>query len=298
MKRTHPTSVLLMLMLCVSLGGAAPDGAEEEPWSYPDGYFADRDTYPEQEPNNNCGVDDQPVSCGDVVDPGCIMAEGDHDWYVFSADEGDLITCGTAESAGLPTVDTYIELYRNNCITVLDFDDDSGPGLYSLISDFTAPYTGEYHLLVRAWGDYGTGCYMCFFTCLPQQPAGLDFQVSGVGDTTTYGIRFEVDGLECWLEQVSHSEGATAAQIVAGWRQMIGLDCPQLAARFIIDPQDGSKFRLVGDDISVKIDPGEPDECEVVGNPDGCPFNPILYCLSDPTTTIETTWGRIKAGYR
>jgi hypothetical protein len=172
-----------LLALCVpglfvTLGLAAPEGNEDRPWDYPIGTFADRDTYPEQEPNDPCG-NDQAVNCGDVVDPGCIDELGDHDWYVFDATADSTITCGTAESAGQPTVDTYIELYSSDCATRLAFDDDGGPGLYSLISEFVAPYTGTYHLLVRSYGDYYTGCYMVFFECTPPPPTGACCFVDG-----------------------------------------------------------------------------------------------------------------------
>ena len=145
-------SVLLMLGLITSVSLAAPGGGQEEkPFSYPDGYFADRDTYVEVEPNDTCGVDDQAVVCGDIVDPGCVDPVGDQDWYVFSANEGDEITCGTtyASDPNLPSVDTYIELYADDCATQLTYDDDGGGNMYSLISGFVAPYTGDYHLLVR-----------------------------------------------------------------------------------------------------------------------------------------------------
>jgi hypothetical protein len=162
-------TLFLMLGLCASVVMAAPGGDEGDipegkQFKWPPGWFADRETYPEQEPNQPCG-NDQPVNCGDVVDPGCIDSVGDHDWYAFEATEGDEITCGTDESLGLPTVDTFIELYADDCVTQLTYDDDGGPGLYSLISEFEAPYTGTYHLLVRSYGDYYTGCYLVFFEC-------------------------------------------------------------------------------------------------------------------------------------
>jgi hypothetical protein len=162
-------SVLLMLGLAAGICFAEPGGYDEKPWAYPDGFFADRDTYGEQEPNDPCGSD-QAVACGDVVDPGCIDYVADHDWYAFEVQAGIGITCGTDESVGLPTVDTYIELYADDCVTQLTYDDDGGPGTYSLISDFVAPYTGTYHLLVRSYGDYYTGCYRVFFDCATPPP--------------------------------------------------------------------------------------------------------------------------------
>jgi hypothetical protein len=166
-----------MLGLCASVTLAAPGGeVEEKPFTHPAGYFADRDTYVEVEPNDNCG-EDQAVACGDVIDPGCIDPDGEHDWYSFEGTEGLGITCATdaASDAGLPTVDTYIELYADDCTTQLTYDDDGGTGAYSLISNFIAPYTGTYHLLVRSYGDYSGGCYMASIVCeVPPPPPEND----------------------------------------------------------------------------------------------------------------------------
>ena len=162
---------LLVLGLCTNLAAAAPDRTEEKTCTDPDSPLGNRDTYAEQEPNDLCG-DDQAVNFGDVIDPGCIDYVGDHDWYAFMAYEGDLFAIGTEESIGLPTVDTYVELYADDCITQLAYDDDGGPGSYSLIIDYEAPYTGIYHLMVRSYGDYFTGCYLCYFQVAPPPPLG------------------------------------------------------------------------------------------------------------------------------
>lgn len=170
-------SVLLMLGLCASVTLAAPGGDnEEKPFMYPDGFFNDRDTYVEVEPNDPCGSDQQ-VECGDVIDPGCIDPAADQDWYVFDVSEGIGITCGTdyPSDTGLPSVDTYIELYADDCTTQLAYDDDGGPSTYSLISNFVAPYTGTYHLLVRAYSTSQSGCYKAFIDCeVPPPPPEND----------------------------------------------------------------------------------------------------------------------------
>lgn len=162
---------LLVLVLCANLAAASPDHTDKEPCIDPDRPVGNRDTYAEQEPNEPCG-NDQVVDLLDVIDPGCIDYIGDHDWYSFMAYGGDLLALGTEESIGLPTVDTYIELYADDCVTQLAYDDDSGPGSYSLIIDYEAPYTGIYHLLVRSYGDYTTGCYSCHFNFAPPPPLG------------------------------------------------------------------------------------------------------------------------------
>lgn len=125
--------------------------------------------YPEQEPNDEC-VAPQIVNCGDIVDPAGIDVIADQDWYRFTTEAGDAITIGTEESAGLPPMDTVIYLYADDCTTQLAWDDDSGPGYYSLISDFGAPYTGEYNLLVIDFGNNETGSYKVFFDCIGTGP--------------------------------------------------------------------------------------------------------------------------------
>ena len=163
-------SVLLMLVFSAGVVVAAPGGDEGLPegkqFKWPPGWFADRDTYPEVEPNDPC-ENAQPVACGDVVDPACIDPLADHDWYGFTANAGDFLTVGTDASSdvGLPTVDTWIALYADDCTTQLAYDDDGGPGLYSLISEYVASYTGTYYLYVQSYGDYYTGCYKAFVEC-------------------------------------------------------------------------------------------------------------------------------------
>jgi hypothetical protein len=162
-------SVLLVLGFAASAVLSAPGGDEGDipvgkQFKWPAGWFADRDTFPEQEPNEPCG-NDQPVNCGDVVDPAYLDAVGYPDWYSVELNEGDELTTGTDESPGLPTFDSYMELYADDCVTQLAYDDDGGPGLYSLISGIIAPYTGTYHILVRSYGDHFVGGYMVFFDC-------------------------------------------------------------------------------------------------------------------------------------
>jgi subtilisin-like proprotein convertase family protein len=87
-----------------------------------------------------------------------ISPAGDNDWIQFNANQNDLITVGT-DADGTPTVDTFIHLMRSDCTTQLASDDDSGPGTFSLISNFPAPYTGTYHVRVRGFSATGTGRY-------------------------------------------------------------------------------------------------------------------------------------------
>ena len=98
----------------------------------------------------------EPYALGDVYH--AAITAGDNDYVSFSANAGDAITIGT-DADGTPTVDTYMELFADDCVTVLAFDDDGGPGLYSLISAFPAPYTGTYIAHVRGFSGTAAGLY-------------------------------------------------------------------------------------------------------------------------------------------
>ncbi len=110
----------------------------------------------ETEPNNVCP--------GESFTPGDTfhgeLVSGDEDWVFFNANAGDAITIGTDEDLGLPTVDTVIELWDDTCGAMLTSNDDGGPGLYSLIDGFEAPYTGQYSLKVRGFLPDRVGNYV------------------------------------------------------------------------------------------------------------------------------------------
>ncbi len=117
----------------------------------------------ETEPvNNTCPG--EPYTEGDIYHGA--LAPGDNDWISFHCDQGDLITAGTDADPGLPTMDTLMELVAADCTTVLATSDDEGPGLYSLISGFVAPYTGIYNVRVFPFGT-STGNYILIASCAP-----------------------------------------------------------------------------------------------------------------------------------
>jgi hypothetical protein len=47
---------------------------------------------------------------------------------------------------------------------MLTYDDDGGPGFYSLINGYSAPYTGVYNIRVRAYSPSEQGCYTMSLT--------------------------------------------------------------------------------------------------------------------------------------
>lgn len=146
-----------ILALAASAFGA-PSSEVEKDWSFANlpefsNPLADVN---ETEPLNNA-CPGEPYSLGDTYHAQ-ISPAGDNDWIAFSTTQGFLITVGT-DADGTPTADTYIHLMRDDCTTQLAGDDDSGPGLFSLISNFPAPYTGTYYVRVRGFSATTTGRY-------------------------------------------------------------------------------------------------------------------------------------------
>jgi hypothetical protein len=158
-------NVLLLSVAVCAVVVAAPDGVDEKPWSYPDGFYGQRDVIPEQEPNDTCPG--QHMNCGDVINPGELVY-ADRDWYHFVLDAPAHVTIGTDEIPGQPTVDTYLELYDADCVTQIAYNDDGGPGLYSLIV-IDLP-SGEFNIMVRGYSDSSTGFYQCFLNCEEPPP--------------------------------------------------------------------------------------------------------------------------------
>jgi subtilisin-like proprotein convertase family protein len=145
---------------------------ESKPWQLADhaGLTRSRLDVNEIEPNDSCPGN--PYTENDTFH-GSISPQGDVDWLTFSCQEGEAIVIGTDSDDVLPLVDTLIELYADDCATLLSSDDDGGPGLYSLIDGVLAPYTGSYHLKVRAFAPTQVGNYVVLGTFEP--PVGPGF---------------------------------------------------------------------------------------------------------------------------
>lgn len=159
------------LALLVLLAGnvlADPSVTEEKPWELQLG--PPRTIVPEAEPNDTCPG--QAIVIGDVVQPAALDVGGDLDWYSFAANAGDVLTIGTDSYNGSST-DTYIELYSECGATMLAYDDDSGPGLFSLIATYVVPATATYNVKVRGYGSTTVGAYK-FFVTMQQPPPEND----------------------------------------------------------------------------------------------------------------------------
>jgi hypothetical protein len=142
------------------------DDQRNKPWSILDmPEFANtRADVNETEPlNNTCPG--EPYTLGDIYH--AALTPADEDWISFQCNQGDLITVGTDSDQG-STTDTYLELWDNACANMLTFNDDGGPGLFSLISNFAAPYTGTYNVKCRGFSSSTQGLYRLIATCTPQ----------------------------------------------------------------------------------------------------------------------------------
>ncbi len=110
---------------------------------------------------------------------GAIEYSGDYDWFSFHVTAGNEYRF---ETVLLTLGDSVIHLYDTDGVTQLAADDDSGPGLASLI-DWTAPTTGVYYLAVRGYSS-NTGSYDLITT--GQSYLLGDYDRSGEIDTNDY----------------------------------------------------------------------------------------------------------------
>ena len=161
---------LFILALAVCTGAAYADPAapmEEKPWSYDYGFV--RTDIPEVEPNDACPG--QPMACGDRIVPAAINVGGDVDFFEFEVTAlPTTVTIGTDAYNG-SAIDTYLELYGPDCSQPrLTYDDDGGPGAFSLINNFSIPAVGLYHIKVRHYSTTGVGDYQMFLNCTVPPP--------------------------------------------------------------------------------------------------------------------------------
>jgi hypothetical protein len=162
------------LALVASAALADPASLGQKPWGYPGG--GARATYPEVEPNDTCPG--QQVACGDDVNPASLTA-GDADWTTFTMSANDMLEFRTYSIDGQST-DTILELYASDCVTLLAWDDDGGGNLFSLIADYTPPYTGVYSLKVRGYSSYTTGNYGLSVRCTTQPTVENDICATAI----------------------------------------------------------------------------------------------------------------------
>jgi hypothetical protein len=164
----RPVTVIFLALLVWFVRPALADkgGPPEKPWHY-DSALMNLTVVPEEEPNDVCPG--QAIQGGDLVAPASYDPAGDDDWYQFYALAGTVMVIGTDSYNG-SDVDTYLQLYDSDCSTLLAYDDDSGPSLFSLISGFTIPHDGTYHIKTYTYSHAYTGDYQLLVTGGPLPP--------------------------------------------------------------------------------------------------------------------------------
>jgi len=163
----------------------------------------------EIEPNDS-PAQAQTLDCGTTLRPAAIdqpSATRDTDWVAFTATAGDLITLSTDADPSGPSVDTVLGLIAADGTTVLARDDDSGPGLYSAIAEFCAPYTGRYFAAVRGFRD-DHGAYRLDVSCSAGPGVPVNDQCAGAIALPCGTIDLSGNSL-CATDDASPGVGAT-----------------------------------------------------------------------------------------
>jgi len=282
--------VVLLLGFCAGTVLAAPDGIQDEkPWSYP---FNPRTVWPEDENVNNA-CPGQAIACGDVIDDAMITPAYDVDWCYFNvAVAGTWLTIGTDTPSMGGTMDTYLELYDVCGGTMIAYDDDGGPGLYSLISNFVTPHAGDYYVKVRAYSS-GTGNYKVFVTCTEPVPPPENDTCAGaipierctagyLEDTSVYATNDYnpgTPGPSCTGYSANGKDVTYLLNLEAGDVCHFVYDTPEADAAFYIvtDCADVSGTCVVGSDQ------GDPEDIDWT-----CTVSGAYYLILDAYTT---GWG-------
>jgi hypothetical protein len=177
-------SYLLLALVALALAALAPTAmaddktAVEKAWSSlpPNVVLAD---VAEVEPNNSLATA-QVLGCGNVLRPASIAAGSppDTDYVSFTAIAGTVVTIGTdADGTTGQLGDSRIRLFDANGV-VLASDDDSGPGLYSLIT-YTLTSSGTFYVGFAGYSSSYTGIYKGFINCQAPEPPPVNDVCAG-----------------------------------------------------------------------------------------------------------------------
>ncbi|MDH5720339.1 MAG: DUF4215 domain-containing protein [Spirochaetia bacterium] len=113
------------------------------------------------EPADDTSAGATPIVLGTTETGHSIDIAGDEDYYIFTVADGQTVYIETSNGSGGCDMDTYLYLYDTDGITLIDFDDDGGFGLCSLIS-----YTNvsglpqDLYFMVAGYSGTSTGAYV------------------------------------------------------------------------------------------------------------------------------------------
>ena len=77
---------------------------------------------------------------------------GDVDWYQFNFAANSTLLISTIGSSTVPLPDTQLQLVAADGVTIIEFDDDDGPGLLSSLN-VTGLAAGTYYIGVSSFAD-------------------------------------------------------------------------------------------------------------------------------------------------
>jgi hypothetical protein len=148
----------------------------------------------ETEPNDDFSTAN-PLTLGEDMNA-AIDPAGDVDYFSITVDAGDVLNFETLPG---DVGDTQMNLYDTDGVTVLEFDDDDGQGLYSLIEGYEFPAAGTYYVAINEFGNNGTGTYILstseFTPPEPQENDTCDgaLNIADVGLTDSFDLCDYVD---------------------------------------------------------------------------------------------------------
>jgi len=295
---------------------ADPINVEPKAWSYsPMGSRAD--VY-EVEPNGSCATANA-LACSDVMHA-AISPAAEYDYYTFTFTTTGQIQFGTDTDGATPLTDTYIYLYNSAC-TQLAYNDDDGPGLFSLIT-YTITTPGTYYGAVRAYSSSSTGTYKAFVVC-PQPPPENDLcsgaliincntniNIAGTTLPATNNYDPGVPGPSCTRFAEAGKDVVYKFTVPAGSVANLNYTNAADGAVYIVtDCANITTSCVVGEDSTVT---GGLEDIENFALPGAGTYYLILDSygantggaftltgmITCPTATDETSWGHVKTLYR
>jgi len=108
----------------------------------------------ETEPNDTAGTANTPPA-GDYV-VADISPAGDVDYFVSGGNAvSDLVYAAVNTSNTTSGTDSQLNVYADDGITLIEFDDDGGPGLASCVAGGVVPQAGDVYFVPNEYGNNG-----------------------------------------------------------------------------------------------------------------------------------------------
>ena len=106
----------------------------------------------ESEPNDSAGTADALTPPSDA-DWGNIAPAGDIDWWVMGgASINDLVFVYIDATGSTDSTDSVLNVTANDQTTLIEDDDDGGPGLSSVVAGAIVPQAGDVYFMIREFG--------------------------------------------------------------------------------------------------------------------------------------------------